>query len=137
MENLVMYHGSILYLFEPALKVDRPPLRLEAPCLSTMLPSKNNGIKEYMKFFPHLLYMPVGEYNELKCIAEIEDLDLNVLERNFDIFGGIFRYSLFSAACEYTLPTVNARCEVVTLDMLRSRAVPKIKIGHPKFFATS
>ena len=48
----------------------------------------------YLKEEPLLLYMPVGEYNELECIAEKEELDLNVLESNFEIFSGIFRYTL-------------------------------------------
>ena len=120
---LLSEHGGILYLYEPGLEVNQPPLLAEAPCLSTLSPRKNR-IKEYLKEEPHQLYMPVGEYNELKYIAEEEKLDLEVLERNFQIFGGIFRYSLIrmERQLEEKTKMVNTRCNKVSADMLCSIA---------------
>lgn len=122
-EQLLTEHGNIRYLYEPAREVDQPPLFVEAPSLSTLSPRKNR-IKEYLKEGPHELYMPVGQYNELEYVAEAEKLDLDALEKNFDIFGGIFRYSLFQTEEERTAKTktVKARCENVSADMLRSIA---------------
>jgi len=120
-KHLLDGHGSILYLYEPAKQVDQPPLTAAAPSLSTLSP-RQDRIKEYLKESPHLLYMPVAEYNELECIAEEEMLDLNDLKRNFDIFGGIFRYSLIATEqeCKERRKIVEARCSNVTGDMLRS-----------------
>ena len=61
---------------------------MEAPSLSTLSPRKNR-VKEYLKEGPHELYMPVGEYEELECIAGEEELDFDVLEKNYIVFGGI------------------------------------------------
>jgi hypothetical protein len=116
-------HGSILYLYEPAQMFNQPPLVVQAPCLSTLSP-RHNRIKEYMKEEPHLLFMPVGEYNELECIAEGEKLDLDVLGENVEIFGGIFRHSLSHTEQQRKEKTkrVNALCNKVSADMLRSIA---------------
>ena len=120
-KKAISAHGRILYLYEPDEMVDQPPLAVEAPSLSTLSPRKNR-IKEYMKLLPHVLYMPVGDYEELECIAGEEGLDIDVVEKNYHVFGGIFRYSLFHTDEERETKkrTVNAKCEQVTAGLLRS-----------------
>ncbi|KAL3939980.1 MAG: hypothetical protein SGARI_001167 [Bacillariaceae sp.] len=114
-------HGRILYLYEPDEMVNQPPLVVEAPSLSTLSPRKNR-VKEYLKEGPHELYMPVGEYEEMECIAGEEELDFDVVEKNYHVFGGIFRYSLFRTdeERETKTKTVKAKCEHVTAGLLRS-----------------
>jgi hypothetical protein len=60
----------------------------------------------------------------LECIAKGEELDLDVLRENVDIFGGIFRHSLSQSKHHHKekKKTVDARCDKVTADMLRSIA---------------
>ena len=124
-EMLLSGHGKILYLYEPAAMVHQPPLFVEAPSLSTLSPRKDRIHEEYRKTHPHELYMPVGEYNEMEYIAEEEKLDLGILERNFEVFGGIFQWCLLFQTDkdrEIKQKEVDAKCNHVTAETLRSIA---------------
>ena len=123
-KTLLSDHGNILYLYEPSEFTDQPPMDSEAPSLASLSPRKKR-IKEYSKQELHFLYAPVAEYSELECIAEEEKMELDFLETNFELFGGIFRHTLVPTEEDRDKfrKKMEARCNAVTANMLRSMAV--------------
>ena len=123
-KTLLGDHGSILYLYDPAELTEQPPMVSQAPSLASLSPRKKR-IKEYSKQELHFLYAPVAEYIELECIAEAEKMDLDFLEKNFDMFGGIFPHALVPTeeARDKYRKTMDLRCNAVSADMLRSMTV--------------
>ena len=122
-KTLLGDHGSILYLYDPAELTDQPPMVSQAPSLASLSPPTKRI--SYRKEHPHFLYCPVAEYIEVECIAEEEKMDLDVLEKNFDMFGGIFPHTLVPTeeARDKYRKTMDIRCNAVSADMLRSMTV--------------
>jgi hypothetical protein len=111
-----------LYLYEPGLMGDQPPLLTSAHSLSTLSPLPKR-IKEYQKSLPMFLYMPVWELNELAVVAGIEKMEPNDFKDNYYKFGGIIRYTMENPiALRTPSATLEMRCKNVEKGIFRSIA---------------
>ena len=125
-ETLISSHGQILYMYEPADKINQPPMTTTAASLSTLSP-RPTRIHEYCKSQPTMLYMPVWGFDELEFVAALEIKVTNewdVFHDNLIVFGGIARYALqFDVNMRAdNKRKVDKRCSAVNASMLRSIA---------------
>jgi len=110
-----------LYFFEPELTEDLAPLGLVAPSISTLSPYPKR-LRHYLKLNPHVLYMPVRSYNELFLVAKRENMNQDLLDNNYYMFGGIIRHTMQKSQIHLKRfqATLEAQCGRAPDETLRS-----------------